>query len=62
MRRIYNLESIEHELVPVTEKDEQIINKYLDDEVELYVDETTNHVITESGMYVADLVENKEEE
>ena len=56
MIRLYNLESIELELIPATIQDEKTITDHLLKEVELYISDL-NKVITEGGVYIADLVE-----
>ncbi len=58
MRRVFsNLEEIEENsgLKPATEKDYVEIEKYLNEEIEIYFDEF-NRVWTEGGIYIADLI------
>ena len=45
-----------YEMTGATAADTKIINQFLDDDMELMVDEY-NRVFTESGVYVADCVE-----
>ena len=58
MRRVFsNLEEVEENsgLKPATEKDYVEIEKYLNEEIEIYFDEF-NRVWTEGGIYIADLI------
>lgn len=58
MKRVFsNLEEIEENsgLKPATEKDYVEIEKYLNEEIEIYFDEF-NRVWTEGGIYIADLI------
>lgn len=48
-----------YEMIGATAEDSEIINEYLDRNVELTVDEY-NRVFTESGIYVADCIETDE--
>lgn len=47
----------ETERIKIKAEDLEIVNRYIDDEIELSYDENTYKVYAENGDYIADIVE-----
>jgi hypothetical protein len=60
-REFTNLEEVEvnMKLRPATQKDEEIINEYLDKEIMLYIN-NLNQVYTEAEIYIANMISIEE--